>query len=167
MICDPDYDDTGKLQEYNSDYWASSPDKVYQGAAEDLRVTHPIRTPARRVLAFTEVRADQDILSDQKTVKNIFGRMKSLFAVLSHNYRRNEVLYDHIFRNCVSPTNCHIMVRTVLECDGQHFMGVCNCVRALSASEAQDPRLSHERASERRRVQMKNSEACTLFEDSD
>ena len=37
------------------EYWAILTDKGYQGAAEDIRVGHPVRTPARATLSLEDV----------------------------------------------------------------------------------------------------------------
>lgn len=167
MIQDLDYNDTGKLQEYSSEYWAILMDKEYQGTAEDVRAIHPTRTSAREALTATEIQENREMSSDHAILENYFGRMPSLFTVLSREYRRSEPLYDHIFRACLCSTNCHTKHHPLRDFDGHQFTGVRNHLRATCVQQARKLRIAHEKGTERRRVRMRNTGARSLFNDVD
>ena len=80
------YTDKGRLSAFTDDYWAILAVKGYQGAAEDLRVVHPVGTPARATISLEDVDYNRQVSSDRVIVEHYFGRMCSLWTVLSHKW---------------------------------------------------------------------------------
>ena len=64
------YTDGGRLSEFMDDYWAILADKGYQGAAEDLRVVGPVRTPAHAKLSLEDVDFNREVFSDRVIIEN-------------------------------------------------------------------------------------------------
>lgn len=126
VIRDLGFEDNGKLQHYSSELWAILANKGYQEAAEETRVIHITRAPARGALTALEIEENRKTSGDRIIVENYFGRITSLFTVLSHKYRWNEPLYDHIFKISVSLIDCHIKNHSLREGDSQHFTEVRN-----------------------------------------
>ena len=167
VVVDQSYDDNGLHEIHRMDYWGILADKGYQGASEDFRVIHPIKNPPRGVLSTEDQEFNRKVSSDRIIVENYFGRMTSLFTVLSHKYRWNEKLYDKIFKACMALTNFHIKLNPLRNTDGFHYTGVRNRLCSTSLEESDKRKRSYEKSIQRRRQRMRTMTPRVLFEESD
>lgn len=147
------------------DYLAILLDERYQGAAEAIRAIDRTPTSTRGASTEEETLENREVFSVRIFVKNYYGRMPSLFTVLSHKLRCKEPRYDHILRFCLILTNCHVKHHSLRHSDGQHFTGFQNHLRAISSQHAHKRKMAHYRAIERRWMRMRNMEAFSLFAD--
>ena len=161
------YTDEGRLSKFMDDYWAILAEKGYQGAGEDLRVVHPVRTPARATLSLENVDFNRQVSSDGVIVENHFGRMCSSWTLLSHKWRWGEGLYEHVFKACLSLTNMSIRALPLRFEDGQHSSGVRNRLRAISTSQMPNRRRLHIESTQNRRDRMLKGTRRALFVNSD
>lgn len=166
-VRDLPYNDEGLLDGHRDDFWAILADKGYQGAAEVLRVVHPIRVPLRGQLTPSQVEFNRKVCSDRIVVENFFGRMSSLWTVLSHKYRWNEGLYDDLFRMCLALTNCHVKNNPLRQADTVYFAGVRNRLRFVSNEQMEKRRAYQERSARLRRERMNGIVRRSLFDESD
>lgn len=109
-----DEDDDGPVPTH----WAIIADKGYQGAHEMLRCITPYKKPANGVLSAAQERFNKDLSSDRIIVENYFGRLQSLWGIMSIKYRWNEGFYDTITALCVALTNAHVEKLPLRTTDG-------------------------------------------------
>ena len=166
-VTDLSFDDMDIVPEHSADYWAILADKGYQGAVDELRVIHPIRTPIRGSLSLADMEFNQKVSSDRIIVENFFGRMTSMFTVLSHKYKWGEKMYDNIFMICLALTNIHIKGFPLRASDRTHYQGVRKRLLHISREEQEKKREAYQRRLERRRNRMENTVRTMLFEDSE
>lgn len=111
-------------------------DNGYQEAAEMIRALHPSKKPPRGRLTAAHVSVNADNASDKIVVEKYFGRICSLWAILSQKYRWSEGSYYMIFRFCLSVTNYHISVHNLHKDVSLHYALVRNRPYGISASMA-------------------------------
>lgn len=97
--------DTGLMVEQYGDYWAVLMDKGYQGAMEYVRAIRPKKKQPLRPLSLEDQQFNQDVSSDRTIVENYFGRLSSLWSMLSQTYRWSEESYNMIFKIGMALTN--------------------------------------------------------------
>lgn len=88
--------------------WGILCDKGYQGANEFLRAVTPHKKPVHGGLSIAEVHHNDLLSSDRVIVENYFGRLCSLWTILSNKYKRDHNKYDAFFRLCLAFTNLHV-----------------------------------------------------------
>lgn len=113
--------DDGILSDKYPNHWAVIVDKGYQGAAEFMRVIHPRKKPAHRMLRLCDEQFNEEVATDRIIVENYFGRLCQLWSVLALKYRWSESLYDLIFSIGISLTNLHVSLLPLRQEDGDHY----------------------------------------------
>lgn len=88
--------------------WGILCDKGYQGANEFLRTISPHKKPIHGALSIAEAHHNDLLSSDRVIVENFFGRLCSLWTILSNKYKRDHDKYDSFFRLCLAFTNLHV-----------------------------------------------------------
>ena len=129
-------------------------DKGYQGAAEWVRAIHPKKKKPHRMLSLDDTRFNQSVSWDHIIIENYFGRMCSLWAVLSHRYRWNEEMYDKIFKLCAALTNMHIKLYPLRVSDQSHFNAVRNRLYTIGEENLRKRQRAQERYRNKRRQRM-------------
>lgn len=128
---------------------------------------HPARVPLRGQLLPSEVESDRKVLSDRTVVEIFFGRMTSLWKVMSSKDRWNEGLYDQFFRIRLALKNCHVKNNPLTKADTVHFLGVCSRLCCFSNKQLERRKTAQERSTQLRRECMSGDVRERLFEESD
>lgn len=134
-------EDDGEGCEDFENLWAIIVDKGYQGIKEFLRGIHPIKKPIGRCLTASENRYNRDISSDRIIVENFFGRLMSLWGVLSHKWRWSEEHYDMVLYSCVALTNLHIRYNPLRARDGEFYQKYKNRLLDIGTNTVQKRRM--------------------------
>lgn len=80
--------------------WTLLVEKGYQGAGEFIRIIKPRKKPIRGTQSSEEIRRNEKVLSDRILDKKCFGRLCTLWGMISGKYRWEERSYDTFFRVC-------------------------------------------------------------------
>lgn len=108
-------------EEVSESSWGVLLDKAYQGVDEEIRSLVPKKKPKNGSLTSQERIKNREISHDRIIIENFFGRMKSLYGVMSRKWRWDESSYDIIVRLCVSLTNIHINWHPLRADDGTFY----------------------------------------------
>ena len=94
-------------EEYDGQ-WALLTDKGCQGAADVIRAVLSKKKSKGGSLSHDDQRVNGKITADRIIAENVFGRMSTLWAIMSNKWRWDDKQYDKIFRLCLSLTNLHV-----------------------------------------------------------
>lgn len=147
-------EDNDDGHDYYTAMWSILVDKGYQGIKEFLRGIHPIRKPPNRILSPSENRYNAEVSSDRIIVENYFGRLLSLWGVLSHKWRWAEDNYDMMLFLSVALTNIHIQGSPLRENDGEFYQKYKNRLLDIGIGGYNKRRLTQKRYREKRQRQM-------------
>lgn len=151
---DSDVADIGLMTDKYPQHWAVLMDKGYQGAAEFMRAISPKKKKPNQHLSLSEEAFNRRVASDRIIVENYFGRLCSLWNLLSFKWRWSEELYDDFFRMGLALTNFHIRWYPLRESDAQHFTKLQNRMSSIADSVIQRRRRVLQRSRERRRARL-------------
>ncbi|EGZ04721.1 hypothetical protein PHYSODRAFT_379444, partial [Phytophthora sojae] len=87
--------------------WGVRADKGYQGLEMSVRAIIPKRRPRGGPLTYDEESRNRRVSSDRVLVENYFGRMTTLWRVVSTTFTWSEAKFDRIVNICVALTNFH------------------------------------------------------------
>ena len=118
-------DEDGELNDTYPNQWGILGDKGYQGGTRHIRMIHPVKQPINGTLTADEV-FNEELSSDRIIVENYFGRLSSLWTVMSNKYKWNEDTYDLVFRTCVALTNIHVKFNTLRDSDQSFYKSLQN-----------------------------------------
>ena len=135
-------EDDGYLVAKYPDQWGILADKGYQGAAHHIRLIHPMRKPTSRDLFLSEIQMNNEISSDRIIVENFFGRLSSLWGVMTNKYRWKEDSYDMIFEMCLALTNLHIKFNPLRAEDLSFYDALQNFLYDIGSQRVQKRRNS-------------------------
>ncbi|KAF0710107.1 hypothetical protein AaE_012646, partial [Aphanomyces astaci] len=110
--------DNGSLRNEYPNSWALLADKGYQGLYCHMRAITPAKRPAGGLLPVSEMPANDRIASDRVVVEIFFGRLKTLWTIMSESYSWKR---DHFFQTCVALTNVHIPFLPLRDLAGEDF----------------------------------------------
>ena len=148
------YTDEGEGVELFGNHSGILVDKGYQGIKEFLRGIHPIRKPIGRILTPNELHYNKNVSSDRIIVENYFGRLLTLWSVLSHKWKWSEDLYDSVLNICVGLTNVHIKMNPLRHSDCEFFQKYRNGLHEIGQSNVEKRRLAQRRYRQKRARQM-------------
>lgn len=146
--------DSGKLSDKYPNLWTVLLDKGYYGAAQETRAIYPTKKPVNRMLAIELVAENQEICSDRIVVENYFGRMCSLWAVMSTKYKWKEEYYDHFLKFCSALTNIHIQNHPLRANDSSFYQKFKNKLYHIGVETVRKRRISQQSYRERRRIRI-------------
>lgn len=89
-------------------HWAVLADSGYEGAQELVRAITPIKKGQGLALSASEELHNSHVATNRVVCENFYGRMVSLFRVISGTYRHSHARINTIFRICVALTNFHV-----------------------------------------------------------
>ncbi len=89
--------DAGQHADQHPHHWAILADKGYQGILEIARGIVPKKKPPRGALTLSEEGFNRSVASDRIIVENFFGRLCTLWIVVSNKWRWAEGIYDDFF----------------------------------------------------------------------
>ncbi|ETO63278.1 hypothetical protein F444_18992 [Phytophthora nicotianae P1976] len=95
---------------------------------------------------------NENISSDRVLVDNFFGRLCSLWRIVTDKYRSIEDLYDDIFQVCESLTNIHIESNPLRDANGEAYAQRENRLRAIGNTIKTKRRLSQDKYRSRKRL---------------
>ncbi|ETP04378.1 hypothetical protein F441_18848 [Phytophthora nicotianae CJ01A1] len=139
--------DEGPLREEFSREWAILTDKGYQGLEAHLRCIHPTKGSN---LPPEVQHQNENISSDRVLVDNFFGRLCSLWRIVTDKYRSIEDLYDDIFQVCESLTN--FQSNPLRDANGEAYAQRENRLRAIGNTIKTKRRLSQDKYRSRKRL---------------
>ena len=125
-------EDNGEGSVRHPGTWAVLVDKGYQGAADALRTIQPKRAPRGGQLDHQDVTRNALVSSDRVLVENYFGRMSSLWRIMSATYKWSEDRYDMFARLCVALTNYHVSFMPLRMDDSSHYRAVLARYHSMS-----------------------------------
>ncbi|ETM34683.1 hypothetical protein L914_18276, partial [Phytophthora nicotianae] len=137
----------GPLREEFSREWAILTDKGYQGLEAHLRCIHPTKGSN---LPPEVQHQNENISSDRVLVDNFFGRLCSLWRIVTDKYRSIEDLYDDIFQVCESLTN--FQSNPLRDANGEAYAQRENRLRAIGNTIKTKRRLSQDKYRSRKRL---------------
>eukprot|EP00171_Calliarthron_tuberculosum_P021823 IDg21823t1 len=153
---DKDIDDVYFMSDEYPNHWAFLADKGYQGAQEMIRCVIPFKKPARGVLSADQEKFNRDLSSDRILVENYFGRMLSLWNVMSQKWTWSETLYDTVVCMCVGLTNIHVDSKPLRSVDSDWYNRYMNRLLHIGDSRkrkrAETQAMYRERRKQRLRV---------------
>ncbi|ETW03688.1 hypothetical protein H310_05074 [Aphanomyces invadans] len=126
--------DNGRHQEQHPGSWALLADKGYQGLQRRLRAITPTKKPPGGMLSSSELVQNDKIASDRVIVEKVFGRLKTLWAIVSDTYMWKRENYDMFFGTCVALTNVHIQFMPLQQEDGDEYNRYLNRILEIGAS---------------------------------
>ena len=100
--------------------------KGYQGASEMIRCVIPYKKPAHGVLNASQETFNKTLSAQRIIVENYFGRMLSLWNIMSSKYTWGEKLYDTIATVCVALTNFVVEKSPLRTDDGKWYTRYIN-----------------------------------------
>lgn len=77
--------------------WALLSDQIFQGILEVLHSIHPCKKPIRDVIYLSDEADNRKESSDRIVVENYFGRLCSLWILLSRKWRLSEGIFDDFY----------------------------------------------------------------------
>ena len=119
-------DDDGELNNTYPNQWGILGDKGYKGGTRHIRMIHPDKKPINGTLTADEKVFNEELSSDRIIVENYFGRLSSLWTVMSNKYKWNEDRYDLVFRTCVALTNIHVKFNPLRDSDQSFYKSLQN-----------------------------------------
>ena len=149
--------DTYKLSEKYPNLWAVIVDKGCYGAAELVRAIHPIKKPANQLLSLEQAAENRNICGDRIVVENFFGRMCSLWAIMSTKYRWKTEWYIHFTRLCLALTNFHIEPNPIRSNDGAFYEKMKKKLYYTGVKNAEKRRVAQQHYRDRRRQRISKS----------
>lgn len=154
-LTEQDWDDElGELSDEFPHNWAILTDKGYQGAMELKRVVHPKKKPVNGELSRSDVQRNTKVSSYRILVESYFGRLCSLWQVISCKWKWWERNYDNYFKLCVALTNTHVRWSPPREVDLDHYRRVRMRSYEIDVGGARKRHLSHQRYRDRRRARI-------------
>ena len=146
--------DNGMLIDRFPNLWAVLADKGYQGLAEFLRAILPIKKPRMGTLSLANEAFNRKVSSARIIVENYFGRLCSLWSLLSSKWRWSHSLYDEFFTIALALTNVHIKNKPLRHEDGEKFTRVRNRLSCIANEIAEKRKVALERYQSRRRAEL-------------
>ena len=131
-------------------------DKGYYGAKKIMRAIHPMKNPMNQLLCLEKASESKKISSDLIITENVFGRMYSLWAVVSTRYRWKLEWYNHFMRLCIALTNYHIERNPICASDTAFYDKLKKKVYSIGIDQAKKRRLAQTEYRERRRQRLEN-----------
>ncbi|RHY25391.1 hypothetical protein DYB32_008351 [Aphanomyces invadans] len=119
--CDSNVSDTEALKDKYPAHWALLADKGYQGIQEYVRGFTPLKRPPHGQLTLEQDRANAKLSSDRVIVENSFGRLKTLWGLVSDKFTWKKDEYNMYFQTCVALTNVHIRFNPLRNVDGEGY----------------------------------------------
>ncbi|RHY26518.1 hypothetical protein DYB32_007536 [Aphanomyces invadans] len=114
-------EDVDPLKDKHPSQWVLLADKGYQGIHEYVRGLTPTKRPLHGQLTFEQVAANERLSSDRVIVENFFGRLKTLWGLVSNQYSWKKEEYNIFFQTCVALTNVHIRFNPLRNLDGEGY----------------------------------------------
>lgn len=151
---DADLQLDGSPFDQSENEWGILADKGYQGSAQLLRVIHPKKKPPRGSLSDSDKEFNRNVSSDRIIVENFFGRMCSLWGLMSHKYRWNEDRYDLFFSACVAFTNVHVRYNPLRSSDSDFYGTVRNRLHAIGVETSRKRKKAQDLYVDRRRLRL-------------
>lgn len=145
--------------------WAILADKAYIRGSDELRLIVPKRDPQRGISDLRSKESNIAISHDRIIVENYFGRMKSLWGLLSTKYRRDEDTYDTWMTLGVAMTNYSIHIRPLRAEDRGTYVRFENSMRTIGADDERRKRSRQEYY--RRNKKRRNSGRSAIIDNSD
>lgn len=96
-------------------------DKGYQGFENEFRAIHSSCQLPHAILSLTKLLENDKIAHDGVNMENYFGKLCTLWTVISSKYRREEQIYDAVITSCVSLSNEHIKRHPLCEMEGSSY----------------------------------------------
>ncbi|ETV97385.1 hypothetical protein H310_09719 [Aphanomyces invadans] len=113
--------DNEALRDKFPSQWALLADKGYQGIQEYVRGFTPTKRPPHGQLSMEQERANAKLASDRDIVENFFGRLKTLWGIVSDKYTWKKDEYNIYFQTCVALTNVHVRFNPLRNVDGEGY----------------------------------------------
>lgn len=151
---DTQIEDNGDLHEKFPNYWQVLVDKGYQGSREFIRSIHPHRKPPRGVLSHAQENYNRALSSDRIIVENYFGRLGSMWSIMSQKYMWSEDQYDDIAKLCISFTNFNVELHPLRAADGTWYRQYLNLLSEIARGMTKERSDSQARSRNRRRRRM-------------
>lgn len=143
--------DIGPLSAEDPGHWGMLADKG-KGAADFLRVIHPITKPPNKNLSISEERYNYKLSADSIVVENFFGRALGLWCVLERKWRCAEQNYDRFFPLRVVISNVHIRAHPLRRNDLDGFHRLTNRLCQIGTQRGEKSTLERYREKRRRRL---------------
>lgn len=152
----------GPVIEKHQGMWAVLTDKVYQGSVEFCRAIYPKKKQKTAMFSMSDEAENKKHCSDRIIVENVFGRMCTLWNVMSAKNSWNEPFYDPLAGLCVSLTNYHIVDNPLRATDGVNYQKLKNLRYDFGNNRAAEKRrliqkMNREKRKQRMSVALRNS----------
>ena len=147
--------------------WALLADEGHQGFGIFLRAILPERKPPRGVLSISEEAFIRRIARDRSIVENYFGRLCTLWTLLSAKWRWNHSIYDDFFKLGVALTNAHIKNFPLRAEDQEMSNRMKNRLRHIAHQAQQRRTAALQRYRNRRRERLDSQFRRVQFRNSD
>ncbi|RHY99865.1 hypothetical protein DYB35_013381, partial [Aphanomyces astaci] len=118
---DTNVSDNDALRDKFPSQWSVLADKGYQGIQEYVRGFTLLKRPPHGQLTMEQERSNAKLSSDRVIVKNLFGRLKTLWGLASDKYTWKKDEYNMYFQMCVALTNVHIRFNPLRNVDGEGY----------------------------------------------
>ncbi|RHY70349.1 hypothetical protein DYB30_013643, partial [Aphanomyces astaci] len=118
---DTNVSDNDALRDKFPSQWSVLADKGYQGIQEYVRGFTLLKRPPHGQLTMEQERSNAKLSSDRVIVKNLFGRLKTLWGLASDKYTWKKDEYNMYFQMCVALTNVHIRFNPLRNVDGEAY----------------------------------------------
>lgn len=128
-----------------------------------LKESFTRKRPALGILSMEDERCNKKVSSDRILVENVFGKLSSLWSVLSYKYRWKEDTYDTILRFCLGMTNFHIRAHSLREGEREIYNRVKNRQYTIGNNTAEKRRRSQETYRQKRRERMRIQFHCNAM----
>ena len=118
-------------------------DKGYQGAAARICLLHPPKKPPGGSLTAGQELTNKIISKDRILVENYFGRMSTLWIIMSSKYKWSEGKYDLILRCCVALMNFHVSLNPLRASERRTWHSYKKRAMEIGEQSAQKRRRDH------------------------
>ncbi|KAE9233115.1 hypothetical protein PF004_g9736 [Phytophthora fragariae] len=146
--------DEGPYRDTYPSSWIIIADEGYQELNDTMRVLHPKRSRPTDPLTLKEEETNREISSDRTIVENYFGRLCTLWALVSDKYCWQVKKYEMYFRACVALTNVQVRVRPLRADDGEQYKDYLRRLNHIGTARRERRRESNQRAHAKRELQL-------------
>ncbi|RHY12742.1 hypothetical protein DYB25_003297 [Aphanomyces astaci] len=151
---DTNVSDTETLRDKFPNQWAVLADKGYQGIQEYIRGFTPVKRPPHGHMTMEQERANAKLSSDRVIVENFFGRLKTLWGLVSDKYTWKRDEYNMYFQTCVAFTNIHVRFNPLRNVDGEGYNQYKNRLLSIESKIKSKNASSKAKYRENRRAQI-------------
>lgn len=120
-------------------------DKAYCGAEQRMRAIFPTKNPQTSA----QIRRNDLISGERVMAENFYGRMTSLWGVISKKYRWDHRLYDKVMGISIALTNAHIDITPLRNDEYQLYKSLVLEYQQVAEEQLERERKSKEESRKR------------------